>query len=202
MLKTSHKDKVKYKTQHTAHLQAELTKYQQRLDKLYEAHLDGDVDEEFYKRKVAEYRSARDTIKAKLDATDKADDSFYSAVDSLIRLAQRAPELLESSEMEHRRRLINLVLQNLTIKDKQLLWEYKKPFDILYRTTKTQNWLGMRDSNPRSRDQNPLPYHLANPQYWLRNRLIVAKLAPPRQPGYSRSINNLNIESAVRDLAR
>ena len=28
-------------------------------------------------------------------------------------------------------------------------------------------WLGMRDSNPRSRDQNPLPYRLANPQYWL-----------------------------------
>ena len=25
-------------------------------------------------------------------------------------------------------------------------------------------WLGMRDSNPRSRDQNPLPYRLANPQ--------------------------------------
>ena len=27
-------------------------------------------------------------------------------------------------------------------------------------------WLGMRDSNPRSWDQNPVPYHLANPQYW------------------------------------
>ena len=26
-------------------------------------------------------------------------------------------------------------------------------------------WLGMRDSHPRSRDQNPLPYRLANPQY-------------------------------------
>ena len=26
------------------------------------------------------------------------------------------------------------------------------------------SWLGMRDSNPRSRDQNPLPYRLANPQ--------------------------------------
>ena len=25
-------------------------------------------------------------------------------------------------------------------------------------------WLGMRDSNPRSRDQNPVPYRLANPQ--------------------------------------
>lgn len=28
-----------------------------------------------------------------------------------------------------------------------------------------KTWLGMRDSNPRSRDQNPVPYHLANPQY-------------------------------------
>ena len=28
-------------------------------------------------------------------------------------------------------------------------------------------WLGMRDSNPRSRDQNPVPYHLANPQYCI-----------------------------------
>jgi hypothetical protein len=26
-------------------------------------------------------------------------------------------------------------------------------------------WLGMRDSNPRSWDQNPVPYRLANPQY-------------------------------------
>ncbi len=33
-------------------------------------------------------------------------------------------------------------------------------------------WLGMRDSNPRSRDQNPLPYHLANPQYREHYRLF------------------------------
>ena len=28
-------------------------------------------------------------------------------------------------------------------------------------------WLGMRDSNPRSWDQNPVPYRLANPQWNL-----------------------------------
>lgn len=27
-------------------------------------------------------------------------------------------------------------------------------------------WLGMRDSNPRSWDQNPLPYRLANPYHY------------------------------------
>ena len=35
-------------------------------------------------------------------------------------------------------------------------------------------WLGMRDSNPRSWDQNPLPYHLANPQWISRTGVIVA----------------------------
>lgn len=34
-------------------------------------------------------------------------------------------------------------------------------------------WLGMRDSNPRSWDQNPVPYRLANPQCF--NEGIVPK---------------------------
>lgn len=141
-IKESHKDKVKYKTQHVAHLQSELNKYQQRLEKLYEDHLDGMVEDEFYKRKAEEYRTARDAIKNKLNATDKADDNFYFTIDKLLQLAQKSPELLRRSEMEHRRRLINLVLQNLTVKDRQLRWEYRKPFDILARTAKTQSWLG------------------------------------------------------------
>lgn len=34
-------------------------------------------------------------------------------------------------------------------------------------------WLGMRDSNPRSWDQNPLPYHLANPHWCEYNRCMI-----------------------------
>ena len=42
----------------------------------------------------------------------------------------------------------------------------KKIIELFNRLKSRKNaWLGMRDSNPRSRDQNPLPYHLANPQY-------------------------------------
>ena len=35
------------------------------------------------------------------------------------------------------------------------------------------SWLGMRDSNPRSRDQNPLPYRLANPHYRFATEVII-----------------------------
>ena len=39
----------------------------------------------------------------------------------------------------------------------------------------------MRDSNPRSRDQNPLPYHLANPHRtsYYNGRLVSVKLELP-----------------------
>ena len=46
-----------------------------------------------------------------------------------------------------------------------------------------QIWLGMRDSNPRSRDQNPVPYHLANPQYVVlcRLRTMCARVSGPER---------------------
>ena len=165
ILKTSHDDKIKYKSQNIAHIQAELSKIQNRLDRLHEVYLDGDIDKESYKTKAEEYKSIRDSLKDKLNAVDGADDKFYKMIEYFIEIGQNAPLLLESSEMEERRLLINLVLQNLTLNGDQLRWEYKKPFDILYQTAQSQNWLGMRDSNPRCWDQNPVPYRLANPQY-------------------------------------
>ena len=45
--------------------------------------------------------------------------------------------------------------------------------DELYKT-----WLGRRDSNPRSWDQNPVPYRLATPQS---TRSIVANRGADRQ---------------------
>ena len=43
-------------------------------------------------------------------------------------------------------------------------------------------WLGMRDSNPRSRNQNPLPYHLANPH----RRNVIVRLLCCRQNKFVR----------------
>ena len=43
------------------------------------------------------------------------------------------------------------------------------------------SWLGMRDSNPRSWDQNPVPYHLANPQRGARKdtfELLMVGIRP------------------------
>ena len=91
IIKKSHDDKIIYKSQNIAHLQTELSKIQNRLDKLHEIYLDGDIDKESYKLKAEEYKSIRDSLKNKLDAVDSADDSFYKTIEYFIEIGQKAP---------------------------------------------------------------------------------------------------------------
>lgn len=102
ILKASHDDKIKYKSQNIAHLQTELAKTQNRLDRLHEVYLDGDIDKESYRAKVKEYKLICDSLKNKLNAVDDADDNFYKVIENFIEIGQKAPSLLESSEMEER----------------------------------------------------------------------------------------------------
>ena len=82
----------------------------------------------------------------------------------LLDLSRRAPEIFENGENDEKRLLIIEVLSNLELDGDLLRWKIKKPYDTMAFCNETQNWLGMRDSNPRSWDQNPVPYRLANSQ--------------------------------------
>jgi hypothetical protein len=90
--------------------------------------------------------------------------STFDEVITLLNLSRDAPSIFENAEIEEKRTMMNMVLSNLELNDKKLRWKLKKPYDTMAICNETQNWLGMRDSNPRSWNQNPLPYHLANPQ--------------------------------------
>ena len=65
----------------------------------------------------------------------------------LLDLSRRAPEIFENGENDEKRLLINEVLSNLELDGDLLRWKIKKPYDTMAFCNKTQNWLGMRDSN-------------------------------------------------------
>lgn len=44
------------------------------------------------------------------------------------------------SEPEQKRRLITLTLQNLTIKDGKLQYDWIKPFDSIFNSAKSHEW--------------------------------------------------------------
>jgi site-specific DNA recombinase len=146
-----------------AHINTEIKKYEKRLDKLYEDHSDGLVPDDFYQRKFVEYTQLKKNLEKQKRTFELSDNSRFETIDYLLKLFRDAPKIFEKADIEHKRSIMNLALSNLELNDDLLRWKLKEPFDTAALCKENNNWLGMRDSNPRSWNQNPLPYHLANP---------------------------------------
>ena len=49
----------------------------------------------------------------------------------MLNLAKRAREIFESSEVEEKKQLLNFVLQNLQLKEKELVFTVREPFNTM-----------------------------------------------------------------------
>ena len=78
-----------------------------------------------------------------------ADQNFYVTANMVLKLAARARQLFESSEVDEKRGLLNFVFQNLHLDKKTLLINTHEPFSTImgYKQCPT-NWR-WRDSNSR-----------------------------------------------------
>jgi hypothetical protein len=76
-----------------------------------------------------------------LDKTySKAKKQKYSKY--ILDLTDRAYDLFVSSKVEERRQLMKLVLSNLRIEDKKVLYNAQKPFNMILKTTDRKQWRG------------------------------------------------------------
>lgn len=145
-LKLSHQDQIKFKTQHKATLSAELSKLENRSTRLYDSYLDGDIDKPTYKSKSIEIQQRRNSLNQKLSSLETASQDYYNNAVAVMELVRDAPLLFEqSSEPEDKRRILNILFQNLELHDEKLLLKYKKPFDSMASLQNNSSWLGIVD---------------------------------------------------------
>lgn len=102
------------------------------------------TDSEYTERKNR-YQEEVKKIQRKIEQLSKADEEYYILAESILSLAQRAGELFESSEMEQKKQIINLTLQNLTLDEKKLSYDLIKPFDVILKSQDSHNWLPVYD---------------------------------------------------------
>lgn len=77
----------------------------------------------------------------------EADETYYINAKYILNLASRAKELFESSEPEQKRLLINTALQNLSLDDENLHYDWVKPFATIAESVDRSDWLRGLDSN-------------------------------------------------------
>ena len=122
------------------------------LDNLYLDKLKGRITDSDYDKFYEPLREQVSEIDFQLSKLQEAEDNYYYTAKYVLELTAHAYDLFMSSEVEEKRQLIKLVLSNLRLKEKNIVWDVQKPFDVILNHIDSQAWCARLDSNQRPTD--------------------------------------------------
>ena len=146
-LKATHESKIDFRDKQHDKLTEEHETYSKRVEKLYLDRLDGRITDDEYDKFYQSFRERIADIDTRLSQLQEAEDNYYITTKYILELTKRAYELFVSSELEEKRQLIKLVLQNLRVDGKIVRYDAQKPFDTVLNYNDNQLWLPREDSN-------------------------------------------------------
>lgn len=148
--------KAKDASDQKAAIQLQLTKVESRLDRLYEDFVDGNIEAGFYERKTNEYKESIKTLQVQLGTFELSPAAHMETISHLLELSKNAHSLFKSGDHKEKRKLVKILLSNLELKDDQLGWKLKKPFDLMAFCNNNSSWQGHEESNLNLRFWRPL----------------------------------------------
>lgn len=80
---------------------------------------------------------------------EEGQEYFATGLNLILELVQDAGKLFRSSNLDRKRKLLNLVFQNLSLINGKVQYSLNKPFELFLDSTKCTKWLGWQDSNLR-----------------------------------------------------
>ena len=136
--------------QERARLERTLDTLRKRMDAAYMDRLDGKISEEFWGRKQAEWEAEEQRIKLQIAEQENLQmRGSLPDVRKILELAQTAHSSYVTRKPAEQAELLRNVLSNCSIDAVSLYPTYRKPFDLIVKRGKNQEWSGRRDSNPR-----------------------------------------------------
>ena len=151
-LKESSKDEKSFREKELMRLQKRYDSLQSRLDKAYEDKLDGLIDDAYWKSVSDTWRSEQDRTQGQMEKYQKADRNYIDHGLQILELANRAYSLYLQQDLLEKRKLLDCLLSNCTLKETTLYPTYNKPFDLIAEGRRNQFKLPRQDSNLRPAD--------------------------------------------------
>jgi hypothetical protein len=130
-------------------LRAEYDLLEKRISKMFDEKCDERITDDFYNKKLKEYKERQGKILEELSKHDTADKDYHITANTVLNLAKRALEIFKSSEPQEQRQLLNFVFQNLELRQKNIEYKLKTPYDTVLLANNSSNLLPGSDSNRR-----------------------------------------------------
>jgi len=127
-----------------------------RMDQMYEDKLDGNIDEEFWGRKMTDWREQQRALQARVDALNMPVTTERTlSAETILELANKAHSLCLTPNHAERGQLLKMVLLNCATDGVSLTPTYRKPFDLIFQRAKNKEWSGRLDLNQRPPGPEP-----------------------------------------------
>ena len=147
ILKKGHDDIQLYYQTAVTETRAKISRLNKKIDMLYDDRLEGRITTNDYDKYVTKYKNDKEELENKLVEYTNNDKSFVVTAEYLLKLAQNAKSVFESSQPAQRNRILRTLLANCKINQKRLQLNLLQPFLALSADSKSQNWLRRLDSN-------------------------------------------------------
>jgi site-specific DNA recombinase len=137
-------------------LEFRLTSIRNRMDSAYVDKLDGKIPEDFWERKMTEWRTEEQQVKLAIDGLDST-ESTDRALDAqrVFELANKAYLLYVSQDSTEKAKLLRMMCSNFSVDAASVTPSYRYPFNLIFERAKLNEWSGREDSNLRPPGPEP-----------------------------------------------
>lgn len=125
----------------------ELADVEEKQKKLLDLLIAGTVPAEVYRSKNAEYETAKIELQAKIEKLQMPDTSVERAIDKVLNFSQNSFAIFKSSQIEEKRRILNIVFANFLMDGKNPEISMRKNFKLLSKIGACKDWCPGEDSN-------------------------------------------------------
>ncbi len=149
-LKENHQTEIEYHQSTQTELKQRYDQVQNRLDRLFDEKIDGNLEEDFYRRKLAQYSEEKENILKSIKNHSDSSDNYRNKSLQIYEISQDATNSYLKGTPDQRHKLLNLVFEKLTITNGKLEYKYTSDFDRLYKAVQGTN--SSKDSENTSED--------------------------------------------------
>jgi len=139
------RDEVREREQAITVTEAEIKKYDNRIERVYEDYIDEKIPKDLYDKKFDQYTKAKQALVNTRKRFELVAKDRFSDMSHLLDLSRNAKKLFEKGTFEQKRQLIKMLGSNLELAGKELRWELKKPYDCIAFCNVSGNWLPLVD---------------------------------------------------------
>lgn len=178
-LKDLHYKKNGYSKEVKNNITKQIEVLENRIEKAFEDKLDDNITSEQWKTYNDKWHSEKDRLRIELENMDKLDREFYEQADIVLGFTDNASEYCCKGNIEQRRKILDIISEKITYKDKSFDIELRPIFQTIAQNqynlcTKSDNNRTLKKGIKKGLEPNSNPDFLNGSPGWTRtNNLPV-----------------------------